>query len=146
MSTTQTSAATVRDDRARYAAVAALLAVAVVWGLSFAVVKDTVTEVAPARLVGLRFLVATVVLMALRLRVLRGLDRRTLVTGAVLGALLGGGFVLATVGMQTTSVVVSAFVIGTTVAFVPLVGGSGCSAGCPGARRPRSPWRRRGWA
>lgn len=118
----QTLTADVRDDRARYAAVAALVAVAVVWGTSFGVVKDTVAEVAPARLVGLRFGVATLVLLALRPRVLHGLDRRTLVTGAVLGVLLGGGFVLVTIGMQTTSVAVSAFVIGTTVAFVPMVG------------------------
>ncbi len=112
----------VHSDRARYAAVAALVAVAVVWGGSFVVVKETVVEVAPTRLVGLRFGVATLVLLALRPRVLRGLDRRTMATGGILGVLLGGGFVLATVGMQTTSVAVSAFVIGTTVAFVPLVG------------------------
>lgn len=122
MSTSAAPDLGVRDDRARYAAVAALVAVAVVWGASFVVVKDTVAEVAPARLVGLRFAVATLVLLALRPRVLRGLGRRTLATGAVLGALLAGGFVLATVGMQTTSVAVSAFVIGTTVAFVPMVG------------------------
>lgn len=122
MSTSATLNPGVRDDRARYAAVAALVAVALVWGGSFVVVKDTVAEVAPARLVGLRFAVATLVLLALRPRVLCGLGRRTLATGAVLGALLAGGFVLATVGLQTTSVAVSAFVIGTTVAFVPLVG------------------------
>lgn len=122
MSTQQTLTLGVRDDRARYAAVAALVVVAVVWGGSFVVVKETVAEVAPARLVGLRFAVATAVLVTLRPRVLRGLHRRTLVTGTVLGVLLGGGFVLATIGMQTTSVAVSAFVIGTTVAFVPMVG------------------------
>jgi drug/metabolite transporter (DMT)-like permease len=40
----------------------------------------------------------------------------------VLGALLGGGFLLCTIGMRTTSVLISAFVVGSTVAFVPLVG------------------------
>jgi drug/metabolite transporter (DMT)-like permease len=103
-------------------AVGLLVAVAAVWGMSFAVVKETVMEVAPARLVGLRFLIATGCLLALRPRALRGLDRRTLGRGVVLGALLGSGFLLATFGMQTTSVVISAFVVGTTVAFVPLVG------------------------
>lgn len=122
MTTIPTEPPGVHDVWTRYAAVTALVVVAVVWGISFAVVKDTLAEVAPARLVGLRFGVATLVLLAFRPRVLRGLDRRILVTGAALGVLLGGGFVLATIGMQSTSVVVSAFVIGTTVAFVPLVG------------------------
>ena len=41
--------------------------------------------------------------------------------GAALGALLGSGFVLCTMGIQTTSVLISAFVIGTTVVFAPLI-------------------------
>jgi drug/metabolite transporter (DMT)-like permease len=103
-------------------AVGLLIAVAAVWGASFAVVKETVEEVSPARLVGLRFLVATGCLVLLRPLALRGIDGRTLVRGAGLGALLGSGFLLCTIGMQSTSVLVSAFVVGSTVAFVPLVG------------------------
>jgi drug/metabolite transporter (DMT)-like permease len=49
------------------------------------------------------------------------LDRRTVGHGVVLGGLLGTGFVLCTVGMQTTSVLISAFVVGTTVVFAPLI-------------------------
>ena len=75
----------------------------------------------PSRLVGWRFLVATFTLLTLRPRVLHELDRRTASRGAVLGALLGSGFVLCTMGMQTTSVLISAFVIGTTVVFAPLI-------------------------
>lgn len=116
-------APTDRDLRpTRQAAVAALVVVAVVWGVSFAVVKDTVDEVAPAQLVALRFLVAAVVLLTLRPRVIAGLRRRDLWRGVLLGVLLASGFLLCTIGMQTTSVVISAFVLGTTVAFAPLVG------------------------
>jgi drug/metabolite transporter (DMT)-like permease len=80
-----------------------------------------VREVSPSRLVGWRFVVATVTLITLRPRVLHELDRRTVIRGAVLGVLLGIGFMLCTVGMQTTSVLISAFVIGTTVVFAPLI-------------------------
>lgn len=120
--TTTTPTGTRPGRLAGSVAIAVLVAVAAVWGLSFAVVKETVDEVTPARLVGLRFLVATVCLLVLRPLALRGLDRRTFVRGVVLGALLGSGFLLATFGMQTTSVLISAFVVGSTVAFVPLVG------------------------
>jgi drug/metabolite transporter (DMT)-like permease len=106
---------------AEWPAAAVLLGVAVTWGVSFAVVKAVVGEVSPSRLVGWRFLVATFTLLTLRPRVLYELDRRTASRGVVLGALLGSGFVLCTMGMQTTSVLISAFVIGTTVVFAPLI-------------------------
>jgi drug/metabolite transporter (DMT)-like permease len=109
------------DRHAKWLAAMAVLCVAIAWGVSFAVVKATVGEVSPARLVGWRFAVATFALFALRPRVVVELDRRTVGHGAVLGALLGIGFVLCTVGMQTTSVLISAFVVGTTVVFAPLI-------------------------
>jgi drug/metabolite transporter (DMT)-like permease len=90
-------------------------------GVSFAVVKATVGKVSPSRLVGWRFTIATFALLTLRPRVVRKLDRQTVGRGTVLGALLGIGFVLCTIGMQTTSVVISAFVVGTTVVFPPLI-------------------------
>jgi drug/metabolite transporter (DMT)-like permease len=110
-----------QDWRAKRLAAMAVLCVAITWGVSFAVVKATVGTVSPSRLVGWRFAVATFALFALRPRVLRELDRRTICRGTVLGVLLGTGFVLCTVGMQTTSVLISAFVVGTTVVFAPLI-------------------------
>jgi drug/metabolite transporter (DMT)-like permease len=107
--------------RGEWLAAVAVLGVAITWGVSFAVIKALVGDVTPSRLVGWRFVVATLTLIALRPRVLHELDRRTVGRGAALGALLGGGFVLCTLGMQTTSVLISAFVVGTTVVFTPLI-------------------------
>lgn len=116
---------TARDDtpvrRVQWPAAVVLIGVAGAWGVSFAVVKAVVGEVSPSRLVGWRFVVATFTLLMLRPRVLYELDRRTVTRGAVLGALLGLGFVLCAAGMQTTSVSISAFVIGTTVVLAPLI-------------------------
>jgi drug/metabolite transporter (DMT)-like permease len=98
-----------------------VLGVAIIWGVSFIVVKSTVGEVSPSRLVGGRFVLATLTLLTLRPRVLGDLDRQIVSRGIVLGALLGIGFVLCTIGMQTTSVLISAFVSGTTVVFAPLI-------------------------
>jgi drug/metabolite transporter (DMT)-like permease len=123
MITDPTAAGDVGQDwRVKWLAAMAVLCVAITWGVSFAVVKATVGKVSPSRLVGWRFAVATFALLTLRPRVLQTLDRPTVGRGAVLGALLGIGFVLCTVGMQTTSVLISAFVVGTTVVFAPLIG------------------------
>ena len=107
--------------RAKWLPAVAVLGVAITWGVSFAVVKATVGEVSPSRLVGWRFVLATLTLLTLRPRVLGDLDRQIVSRGIVLGALLGIGFVLCTIGMQTTSVLISAFVTGTTVVFAPLI-------------------------
>ena len=77
--------------RAEWPAAVLVLGVAITWGASFPVVKSTVGEVSPPRLVGWRFIVATVTLLMLRPRVLYELNRRTLTRGSVLGALLGIG-------------------------------------------------------
>ena len=98
-----------------------MLGVAIIWGISFTVVKATIGEVSPSRVVGGRFVLATLTLLTLRPRVLGDLDRQIVSRGIVLGALLGIGFVLCTIGMQTTSVLISAFVTGTTVVFAPLI-------------------------
>ena len=108
-------------QHAKWLAAVAVLGVAIIWGISFAVVKATVGEVSPSRLVGWRFVLATLTLLTLRPRVLGDLDRQIVSRGIVLGALLGIGFVLCTIGMQTTSVLISAFVTGTTVVFAPLI-------------------------
>jgi drug/metabolite transporter (DMT)-like permease len=107
--------------RAERLAAVAVVAVALTWGVSFVVVKATLSEVSPSRLVGWRFVLATLTLLALRPRIVRELDRQTLRRGIGLGTLLGTGFVLCTVGMQTTSVLISAFVTGTTVVFAPII-------------------------
>jgi drug/metabolite transporter (DMT)-like permease len=117
--TAQASLTPVR--RAGWPAALAVLIVAITWGVSFAVVKALVGEVRPSRLVSWRFAVATVTLLALRPRAIPELDRRTVARGATLGTLLGAGFVLCTAGMQSTSVLISAFIIGATVVFAPLV-------------------------
>src|SRR5215207_6717441 len=84
--------------RAEWPAAVLVLGVAITWGASFRVVKSMVGEVSPPRLVGWRFIVATVTLLKLRSRVLYELNRRTLTRGSVLGALLGIDFVLCTMG------------------------------------------------
>jgi drug/metabolite transporter (DMT)-like permease len=123
MVTNRTASADVlRACRAEWSAGVVVVGVAIIWGVSFAVVKATVGEVSPSSLVGWRFVVATFTLLASRPLVLRELDRRTLIRGTMLGVLLGAGFVLCTLGMQTTSVLISAFVSGTTVVFAPLIG------------------------
>lgn len=108
-------------DAWRTAAVSAVFGVGVSWGVAFSVVKEALVEVSPASLVMWRFAIATAVLLAFRPFCLRKIPGTIWLRGAALGGLLASGFLLHTWGMQSTSVVASAFITGTVVVFVPLV-------------------------
>lgn len=99
----------------------ALVIVAVLWGGSFVVVKSAVAEISPATLVAWRFSIATVAMLLGKPRRLRGIRARTALRASALGALFGIGFLLQSWGMQSTSVVLSAFIAGSVVVMVPVI-------------------------
>lgn len=96
--------------------VAALVFIAIVWGCTFTVIKQTLTLVSPLVFLALRFLLAS----ALVAPWFRGLTRRELAGGAVLALLFWAGFVFQTVGLQYTTPSRSAFITGLSTPLVPL--------------------------
>jgi hypothetical protein len=80
-----------------------------IWGVNFTLVKAAVERMPPVYYLGLRFLVATVVMLPFCFRRLRGLDRRGWMLGLGLGALLFCGFVLQTVSLKSVSPGMSGF-------------------------------------
>lgn len=98
-----------------------LLAITILWGGTFAVVKTAMVDVSPSMFVLLRFVLATVVAVAVWPRSLASIDKDTMGKGLALGVLYGVGFLLQTIGLTMTSASASAFITGTMVVFVPLV-------------------------
>lgn len=110
----------------RYRAEGALVLAALLYGITFPLVKDALDDITPfAYLVG-RFAIATVLVMPSFVVALRPpsppVDRRLLVrAGLIAGVLLFGGYAAQTVGLQHTSAATSAFVTGLYVLMTPLV-------------------------
>lgn len=96
----------------------ALIGVTVLWGGTFLIVHHAMRETGPLFFVGLRFATAALLTLPLALPVLRGLTRRELVAGLVIGLGIFVGYSLQTWGLQTISSGTSAFI---TAAYVPLV-------------------------
>lgn len=99
-----------------------LAGVALAWGGSFLVIKDTLELLPPHRLLVLRFGLAALAVAALDPRTLRPLDAATLRAGLGCGALLWGAFALQTLGLVHTTPAKSAFLTATYVPMVPLLG------------------------
>jgi drug/metabolite transporter (DMT)-like permease len=110
--------------RRRFAAEAALVAAALLYGITFPLVHDALDDITPfAYLLG-RFGIATLLLMPAAIPALRrrGPDRRMLVrAGLTAGVILFGGYATQTIGLQYTSPSTSAFITGLYVIITPVI-------------------------
>jgi drug/metabolite transporter (DMT)-like permease len=108
----------------RFAAEAALVGAALLYGITFPLVHDALADITPfAYLLG-RFGIATLILFPFALPALRtpGADRRMLVrAGLTAGVILFGGYATQTIGLQYTSPSTSAFITGLYVVITPVI-------------------------
>lgn len=98
-----------------------LIAVTVVWGLTFSLVKRTMESVPPFVFMTYRFSLAFLVMLPACARSLRRLNRRTLAAGCLLGLFLYGAYTFQTLGLQRTSAGNAGFITGLFVVFVPVL-------------------------
>lgn len=105
----------------RLPALAALTAATAVWGSTFLVTKESLTDVAPTSFVAWRFGIAAVVLASVRPGRLRALSRHERQRATLLGLFVAAGFLLQTTGLQHTAAGVSGFLTGASVMLIPLV-------------------------
>ncbi len=98
----------------------ALLAVTAVWGSTFIVVKDAIGRMPVTDFLTWRFSLAAVAMLVVRPRSVAALGPRGRRAGLVLGVALGSGYLLQTLGLQTTSALVSGFLTGMFVVLTPL--------------------------
>lgn len=111
----------------------ALIAVTLVWGTTFPLVKAALREVSPLLFNLLRMALASAVLLAFNWRVLRGLTRPQLKLCGVAGIFLAFGYEFQTAGLAHTTPSKSAFLTGLVVVFVPLL------SALPGVRAAGTP-------
>ena len=103
-------------------ALLALVAVTVVWGVTFVQVKDAVAVYPLFAFLAVRYAIASGVLGLAGARRLAALGRQGLAAGAVLGLLLGLGIGLQTAGLERTTVSSTGFITGLYVVLTPLFG------------------------
>ena len=96
-------------------------AAGIIWGGNFVLVKFAMEHMPPLYYLGLRFAVGAVLLAPFSVGRLKRLDRRGWLLGCGIGVLLFAGFVLQTVGLQTTSPGVSGFLTSLYVIMVPII-------------------------
>lgn len=110
--------------RRQIVADASLVAVTLIWGATFVLVKDIVAQVSPMLFLAVRFALGAIALAAVVWLTgrWRGLSMRELAWGTLLGALLGVGYTFQTVGLQWTTASNAGFITGLSVVLVSVLG------------------------
>jgi drug/metabolite transporter (DMT)-like permease len=98
--------------------VALLVGVTAVWGWTFVVVKDAISQYPVLPFLAIRFLIATGVMLVL---VRRLPNRRVCALGALIGLPLAAGYLLQTAGLRSTSPGNAGLITGLFFVFTPLL-------------------------
>lgn len=106
--------------RARQAELS-LIAITVIWGLTFSMVKETLDSMPPFVFMSYRFILALLVMLAVCGKRLRNIDRGTTLAGILLGVFLYAAYSFQTFGLQRTSAGNAGFITGLFVVFVPIL-------------------------
>jgi drug/metabolite transporter (DMT)-like permease len=106
--------------RARQAELS-LLAITMIWGLTFSMVKETLDSMPPFVFMSYRFALAFLVMLAVCGRRLRAMDRGTALAGLLLGVFLYAAYSFQTFGLQRTTAGNAGFITGLFVVFVPVL-------------------------
>jgi drug/metabolite transporter (DMT)-like permease len=105
----------------RLAAVGALAAVTAVWGYTFVIERNAIARMPVFAFLAWRFVIAALVMAALRPRAVTRLSRRELRRGVLLGLVLGAAYAAQTLGLRDTPPAISGFITGLFVLFTPVL-------------------------
>ncbi len=99
----------------------ALALVALAWGTSYAIIKDTLSETTPFMLMSIRFGFSAILLALIYIRKLAKVSRRDLARGAEIGIFMFIAFLFLILGIQHTTASKQSFIIGSYVLLVPFL-------------------------
>ena len=107
--------------RNKYLITSLVLMVTAIWGGSFVVMKDALVRMDVNSFLGWRFMIATLLLIAMRPQTLKHFNKKFLLKGVVVGSLLGSGYIFQTFGLTQTTVAKTGFITGLYAVFTPLL-------------------------
>lgn len=105
----------------KYFGEGALLLNTIIWGGTFALIKNALTDISPLLFLGIRFFIAAAILFPFIYKIVKQTDRNTFIAGSVLGLFYFFGFATQTIGLNYTTATKSGFITGTFVVIIPIL-------------------------
>jgi drug/metabolite transporter (DMT)-like permease len=114
----------IQQPPARWKVDGSLIVMTIIWGATFVLVKQALSDVSPLLFLTLRFSIAAVVLALIFRKEFRAPNARSsLLCGILAGGFLFAGYILQTEGLRFTSATNAGFITGLYVPLVPVIGG-----------------------
>jgi drug/metabolite transporter (DMT)-like permease len=104
----------------RWIADGLLLLISLIWGSTFAIAKEVLASVDSVALIGMRFLVASVIATLIVAPRIGKVDRKAVRAGVIIGLILFSGYVFQTIGLEYTTASKCGFITGLSVVLVPV--------------------------
>lgn len=98
-----------------------LILTTVIWGSAFVVMKNSVAVISPSYLLALRFTIASIAMVAVFWRRVRGIHQSDLICGGLLGVFLFISYFFQTYGLKYTTASKNAFITTLYVILVPFL-------------------------
>ncbi len=105
----------------KYKGELALLLVTMIWGATFAIVKEALSSVSTMLFISLRFLIAAAILFPFAMKRRKAFLSSAIRPAVILGVILFLGFATQTIGLKYTTATKSGFITGSVVVIVPLL-------------------------
>jgi len=105
----------------KYTGEGALLFNTLIWGGTFALIKNAFTDISPLLFLGLRFGFAALIFLPFVYSHLKKTNKQTLIAGSVLGFFYFTGFAAQSLGLNLTTATKSGFITGMFVVFIPIL-------------------------
>ncbi len=109
------------ENKKGYLASVALLLAAIFWGLGFVVVKNSLESIPAIYILAFRFSVASLCMLLIFHKKLRGINKIAVQNGIVLGSLIFFGYYVQTIGCAYTTAGKNAFLTTVYVVAVPFL-------------------------
>jgi drug/metabolite transporter (DMT)-like permease len=109
------------DKPTEFLADLSLLFVALIWGSTFIIVKQSVENIPVFSFLFMRFALAGMLLILINAPKLKAIDKGVLVDGVMLGIALFLAYAFQTFALTATSASITAFITGLFVVFVPVL-------------------------
>lgn len=98
-----------------------LVLATLMWGITFPITRNALTEVDPFVFVSLRFTIATLVLLPMAYSLFYRTTKPIVLGSFIIGMLNAVAYLCQTIGLQTVSSARAAFITGSSVIFVPFI-------------------------
>lgn len=105
----------------KYYGEAALFLITLIWGGTFAIIKNALNDISPSLFLAIRFTIASIILFPFLYSQLKKISKETFLAGTVLAIFFFLGFQFQTIGLNYTTATKSGFITGTFVVIIPIL-------------------------